>query len=115
MIIKPEACKTELRENMRGGDGTVKITHFVNADALYDKGRLFGTITLEKDCGIGYHTHESDSEIFYVMSGTAEYNDNGETKTVYAGDVLVCAKGEGHSIKNIGETSVVLTALIVYA
>ena len=42
MIRKPDEFKTELRENMRGGEGTVKITHFVDADALYEKGRLFG-------------------------------------------------------------------------
>ena len=115
MIIKPEQLKTELRENMRGGDGTVKITHLVDADKLYQKGRLFATITIDKNCGIGYHTHDADSEIFHVLSGTAEYDDNGTVKTVTAGDVLVCAKGEGHSIKNNGDIPVVLTALIVYA
>jgi quercetin dioxygenase-like cupin family protein len=115
MIIKPEQKKTEIRENMRGGDGAVKITHHVDASALYEKGRLFATLTLEKDCGIGYHTHETDSEIFVVTSGTAEYNDNGEVSTVCTGDVLVCKKGEGHSIKNIGDEPVNLTALIIYA
>ena len=115
MIRKPEEFKTELRENMRGGDGTVKITHFVTSDELYEKGRLFATITLEKDCGIGYHVHESDSEIFVVRTGSAEYNDNGNTVTVSAGDVLICAKGEGHSIKNNNDEPCEITALIVYA
>ena len=115
MIRKPDEFKTELRENMRGGDGTVKLTHFVTSDELYEKGRLFGTITLEKNCGIGYHTHDADSEISVVRKGTAEYNDNGTSVTVSAGDVLVCAKGEGHSIKNNNDEPVELTALIVYA
>lgn len=115
MIIRPEQKNTEYRENMRGGDGTVKITHHVDSSLLCDKGRLFATITLDKDTGIGYHTHDADSEIFVVVSGNAEYNDNGTVKTASAGDVLVCKKGEGHSIKNIGDEPVVLTALIVYA
>jgi len=33
--------KVELRENMRGGDGTVKITNFVDKEALCEKARLF--------------------------------------------------------------------------
>lgn len=115
MIIKPEKFKSEIRENMRGGDGSVKITHFVDADKLYDKGRLFASLTLEKDCGIGYHMHDTDSEIFVVTQGVAEYNDNGNIVTVSKGDVLVCAKGEGHSIKNNNDEPVILTALIVYA
>ena len=115
MIIKPEACKTELRENMRGGDGTVEIRNLVSADKLLDKGRLFAEITLPVGASIGYHVHEADSEIFRLLEGTAEYSDNGEIKTVTAGDVLVCGVGEGHSIKNIGDTPVIMTALIIYA
>ena len=115
MIRKTDEFKTELRENMRGGDGTVKLTHFVSSDELYEKGRLFGTITLEKGCGIGYHTHDADSEIFVVQSGTAEYSDNGNIVTVKQGDVLICPKGEGHSIKNNCDEPVVLTAIIGYA
>ena len=115
MIRKPENFKTELRENMRGGDGIVKISHFVNADELYEKGRLFAQLTLEKNCGIGYHTHDADSEIFVIQSGSAVYNDNGNECIVTKGDVLVCAKGEGHSIKNINDEPVIMTALIVYA
>ena len=115
MIIKPNELKTELREHMRGGDGTVKITHLAVEKELYGKGRLFAQITLEPGCGIGYHTHDADSEIFHILSGKAIYSDNGAEKEVYAGDVLICPKGEGHSIKNAGDTDVVLTALIVYA
>jgi len=115
MIRKPNECICETRESMRGGDGTVEICHLVNADELYDKGRLFATITLKQGCSIGYHVHELDSEIFHILEGSAQYSDNGNIMTVSKGDVLICKKGEGHSIKNIGKSPVVLTALIVYA
>lgn len=114
MIRKQNECVTEIRENMRGGEGSVKICHHVNADELNDKGRLFATITLEKGCGIGYHIHDNDCEIFHIREGVAEYSDNGDVKTVTEGDVLICNKGEGHSIKNAGDIPVVLTALIIY-
>lgn len=115
MIINQEQMKVEYRENMREGSGTVKIVNLVPADKLLDKGRLFATITLAPGCSIGYHVHEKDSEIFHILSGNAVYNDNGEEKSVSAGQVLVCAPGEGHAIKNEGDTDVVLSALIIYA
>ena len=115
MIIETGNLNTEYRDNMRGGDGRVKITHLVSENELCGKGRLFAQITLEPGCGIGYHTHDADSEIFHILEGCAIYSDNGSEKRVNAGDVLDCPKGEGHSIKNAGDDRVVLTALIVYA
>ncbi len=115
MIRKAEDCKIELREHMRDGDGTVQITHFSTAEELNEKGRLFGKITLNPGCGIGFHVHETDSELFYIIKGTAEYDDNGTKVTVSAGDVTVCPAGTGHSITNKTDEVVELVAVIVYA
>lgn len=115
MIFSNNDCKVEYRENMRGGDGTVEIRNLVNADALLGKGRLFAEITLPVGASIGYHVHEADSEIFRVLEGEGEYDDNGTVKAVKAGDVLVCGVGEGHSIKNTGAAPFKMTALIIYA
>ena len=105
---------TELRENMRGGDGTVEVTHFASAEELNEKGRLFGKITLKPGCSIGYNVHEKDSELFYVMKGEALYNDNGVESVVSAGDVMLCPAGTGHSVANNGQEDVELCAVIVY-
>ena len=115
MIRKLAECKIERREHMRDGDGTVQITNFVQASELCDKGRLFGKITLEPGCSIGYHIHEKDSELFYILKGTAEYNDNGEKTTVSAGDIAITPMGGGHSIANRSNEMVELVALILYA
>ena len=116
MIRKKEDCKIEYREKMRDGNGTVELTSFIaSADELNNKGRLFSKITLKSGCSIGFHIHENDSELFYILSGTAEYNDNGEIKTVTAGDVTVCPAGTGHGIANNGDETVELVAVIVYA
>ena len=106
--------KTELRENMRGGDGTVVVTSFVSAEELNEKGRLFGKITLKPGCGIGFHIHETDSELFYILKGTAVYDDNGTKTTVTAGNVTLTPAGTGHAIKNESDEDVELIALIVY-
>ena len=115
MIKKSEDFKTEIRENMRGGEGSVVVSNFVTAEELNNKGRLFGKIILKPGCGIGYHVHETDSELFYIIKGTAVYDDNGEKCTVSAGQVTLTPAGSGHSIKNEGTEDVELIALIVYA
>ncbi|MBR5528730.1 MAG: cupin domain-containing protein [Clostridia bacterium] len=115
MIKKHDEFTPELRENMRGGDGTVSVCNFITEDDLNGKGRLFGKITLKPGCGIGYHVHEKDSELFYVLKGTATYDDNGVKSVITAGDVTVTPAGSGHSVKNEGTEDVELVALIVYA
>ena len=115
MIRKAAECKKEYRENMRGGDGTVELTSFASSEELYNKGRLFANITLKPGCSIGYHVHEKDSELFYLIKGEAIYNDNGEEYPVSAGDVMICPAGTGHAITNKGEEVVELCAVIVYA
>ena len=115
MIRKADECRVEFREHMRGGGGTAKMTHFIDGPAeLNEKGRLFCMITLEPGCGIGYHIHDKDAELFYIVKGSAEYSDNGEIETVSAGDVTICPAGEGHSITNRTDETVELVAVIVY-
>ena len=116
MIRRENECTVEFREHMRDGDGTVQLTNFINdPKELCEKGRLFSKITLNPGCSIGYHVHETDSELFYILKGTAEYSDNGTIRTVSAGDVTICPPGEGHSIANRTEEIVELVAVIVYA
>ena len=116
MIRKQNECNVEFREHMRDGKGTVELTSFIaGPEELCGKGRLFSRITVKPGCSIGYHIHDNDSELFYLMKGTAEYNDNGELKTVKEGDVTICPAGTGHGIENKGTETVEIIAVIVYA
>ena len=115
MIKKAADVQPEYRENMRGGNGTVALTNFVTPAEMNDKGRLFANITLKPGCSIGYHVHENDTELFYLMKGEALYNDNGTECVLHAGDVMVCPAGTGHAVANNGQEDVELCAVIVYA
>ena len=115
MIKKAADFKTVYNEKMRGGNGIVEITNFATPEELNNKGRLFANITLKPGCGIGFHMHENESELFYVMKGQALYNDNGTEYIVNAGDVMICPAGTGHAVSNNGEEVVELCAVIVYA
>ncbi|MBR4727640.1 MAG: cupin domain-containing protein [Clostridia bacterium] len=115
MVIRTEDCKIEQRPQMRGGDGTVQITHFVGKEALLGKGRLFARITLAPGCSIGEHVHEGDSELFVVERGCPTYDDGGVSVEAKPGDVLICPPETAHAIKNNTAETVDLIALIVYA
>lgn len=114
MIRDAKDCVKEYREHMRDGDGTVEITNLATPAELNEKGRLFANITLKPDCGIGFHMHEKESELFYIIRGDAEYNDNGVIKEVHAGDVTICPPGTGHGITNRTKEVVELVAVILH-
>lgn len=104
MIKRNSDMKTDLRENMRGGDGTVAITEVLLKGEYKGNARLVGEITLAPGCSIGEHIHENEEEIFYIIEGTATYNDNGKTVILNKGDSCVCLGGEHHSLANRQET-----------
>jgi quercetin dioxygenase-like cupin family protein len=115
MIKKAADFTTEYREHMRDGNGTVELTSFATPEELNNKGRLFANITLKPGCSIGYHVHEADSELFYLMKGEVLYNDNGVECTLTAGDVMICPVGTGHAIANNSQEVAEICAVIVYA
>ena len=116
MIRRKEECRTEYREKMRGGDGTAIVTSLIaGPEELNGKGRLFNRVQLNPGSSIGYHVHEQDAELFYILAGTGVYSDNGTEKAVRAGDVTICETGHGHSIANTGEDPLEIVAVIVYA
>ena len=112
MIRQASGMVPEKRERMRGGDGTVTLTPALQPGD-YDAGlRLFSRITLPAGASIGYHIHEGEEELFYFLAGTAEFNDNGEIRTVHAGDATVTRCGQGHSVRNTGDVPVEILAVI---
>ena len=113
MIKRADEYELQPREAVRGGEGTALFTHLLSADERPGASRLFATITLPPDASIGVHSHEGETEVFYVLQGFAEYNDNGKMVTIEEGDTAACASGESHGIKNIGQEELVLMAVII--
>lgn len=114
MVKRKGSYETLKNENMRGGEGIVIMEHLLTPSELYEKGRLFAKITVNPGCSIGKHIHEGEMECFYIIAGTVEFSDNGETVTLNAGDTALTISGEGHSVKNTGDVPVEMMALILY-
>ncbi|EOS40623.1 cupin domain-containing protein [Lachnospiraceae bacterium] len=100
-------------ENMAGGEGHVIIKKLLGEKELNGKCRLYAEVTLEKGCSLGYHVHHNESETYYILSGEGEYDDNGSTRPVKAGDVTFTPDGCGHGLKNTGLEDLVFMALII--
>ena len=84
------------------------------ADERYGTGRIFNHLFLEPGCEVGWHVHHGDGETYYVLKGQGEYSDNGTMTTLGPGDVAFVDDGEGHSLKNVGQETMEVIALILY-
>ena len=116
IIRRNEERESLLLEKRFGGPGFVKVSKIINSDGeLYNKGRLFNECILEKDCGIGFHMHEGDGEIYVILEGEAEYEDNDHSVvTLHQGDITITYSGEGHGITNVKDEPCKVLALILY-
>ena len=105
----------EYVEAMAGGPGKVYKRSIIRGpEDLHGSGRLFAHMLLEKDCGVGEHTHDGDYELYYLLSGEAEYTDNGKTVTLHPGDITYTGSGESHGIVNRKDTPCEFIAIILY-
>lgn len=111
MLTRSNEITTEVREGMRGGAGSAKIALF--KEFLPAKLRLFGVITLNKGDEIGKHVHETETEVYYILSGEAVADDNGETVVLKAGDALFTGGGAFHSIRNDKDEQLSFIAAII--
>jgi mannose-6-phosphate isomerase-like protein (cupin superfamily) len=113
MIKRQADMEKEVRERMRGGTGTVEMTHIYRKDELKGKTRLFARLRLPPGSSIGYHTHDGEEEVFYILRGTATVTDQGAISTLGAGDAILTGGGGGHAIANNGSDTVELLAVIL--
>ena len=112
MWIKQSDMPVEVREAMRGGTGSVQLQDVLPQGKPVHM-RLMSIITLNPGDSIGYHTHDNETEIFYIASGQGNVDDNGTKVTVSAGDSISTGGGAGHSVACAGNAPLVMVAVIV--
>ena len=113
MIRKSSDMEVEVREHMRGGEGSVTFRHMLKPDDFTAPVRLCSVLTIPPGAGIGAHQHLTEDEIYIVAHGSGMLDD-GTTKTrVTSGDVVLTGNGETHAIHNDGDKPLELIAVIV--
>lgn len=115
-MIRKASERTTTIAQKYNGKGTVSMCPIIfSNEELNNKGRLFNHITVAPGNEFGYHVHNGESEIYYVLGGKGEYNDNGNTVIIEKGDVTFTQPGEGHGVKSVGEEPLEVLALILFA
>ena len=94
------------------GVGEVKIEKILDEE-LADKCGLYAKVTIPAGSVLGYHEHHGNGENYFVLSGSAVYDDNGQKRTIKPGDSTWTPDGSGHGVDNSqGKEDLVFMALI---
>lgn len=94
MLIDFTAMGTETIPNFLGGEGEIQAQMYVD-----NLNRILHGI-LPPGSSIGSHTHETSSEIIYILSGTGKVKYDDSEEPLKAGDCHYCPKGHAHALIN---------------
>jgi len=75
-------------------------------------GGLVRLLCFEPDQSVDVHKHPRGDEVFYVLSGRAEFSVGKETARIEGGSFVKAAAGTFHSWKNGSERLILVSVLI---
>lgn len=113
MFRSSQEMPREVAEGRRGGKGPVESVIIFRDGELKAPVRLFNRVTILPGSSIGYHVHEKEEEVYYILRGQGVVNDNGVQRPVGPGDALLTGDGAGHAIENTGTEPLEMVAVIV--
>ena len=96
MLIDFDSMEETVIPHFKGGEREIAARMYVDGRNKIMRGRLVS------GASIGGHTHDTSSEIIFVLSGTGRVLYDGGEETVTAGQCHYCPKGHGHSLQNTG-------------
>lgn len=94
MILDFSSMESSVFPNFLGGEGTLRAQMQVD-----DLNRILHGV-LPSGSSIGLHTHETSSEIIYILSGHGTVLIDGGAEALKPGDCHYCPKGHTHSLIN---------------
>lgn len=106
MILDFDAMEETLVPHMRGGEKEVRAKMHTD-----ERGKIMRA-RMAPGASIGLHTHETSSEIIYILRGTGKFLYDGAWEPFGPGVCHYCPKGHSHSLVNDGAEDVVFFAVI---
>lgn len=94
MLIDFDSIPETVISHMRGGEKEVRAHMYTDPLCKIMKG------TLIPGASIGLHTHETNSEIIYILSGTGKILYDDGCESLGPGSCHYCPKGHSHSLIN---------------
>ena len=84
MLINFDAMEETVTPGFLGGEGTLRARRWTDELGKIMRG------TLDPGSSIGYHTHETSSEIIYILSGTGKVLCDGAYEALGPGSCHYC-------------------------
>jgi len=106
MLINFQDMEEDVIPHMRGGEKEFAVKSFADGKCKIMRGRLI------PGASIGLHTHETNCEVIYVLSGEGKVLFDGQLHPVSAGSCSYCPKGGSHSLINDGGEDLIFFAVI---
>ncbi len=106
MIIDFKNEQAQEFENFKGGEKSLLAKMFFDGNNRILHG------VLESGATIGLHTHETNSEIIYILKGKGKVLYNGEYEKVEEGMCHYCPKGHTHSLINDSDSDLEFFAVV---
>ena len=106
MVIDWTEIPEQAMPQFKGGDGITWARMQFDGQNRIMLGRL------QPGCSIGMHTHETNSEIMHVISGTAKVIMDGKIEIISAGQTHYCPKGHTHMTEPAGMEDLVILAVV---
>jgi len=106
MLIDFSKMEPMTEHNFRGGLNDI----FTCAQAEEAVKIIRGTIP--KGASIGMHTHTTDFEVMYIISGKAESTLDGVKDTLLPGMCQYCPQGHSHDLVNVGNEDLVFLGVV---
>ena len=92
--------------NFMGGEGHIRARMRVDSNGKIMRG------SLEPGASIGLHTHETNSEIIYVLEGQGKVLCDGAYEPLGPGSCHYCPKGHAHSLINDSAADLLFFAVV---
>ena len=107
MVIDFNKIEEVANPQFKGGEGDTMFRTYNDGQNKIMRGRL------DVGCSIGYHRHEANSEIIFILSGEARcLYDDGEERLV-PGQCHYCPVGHSNSLINTSDTEPLVFFAIV--
>jgi len=105
-MIDFEKTEKKVMPNFYGGDKEYRASMFTDEMNKIMKGVLI------PGASIGFHKHETSSEIIFFLSGKGKVILEDGEERVEAGLCHYCRKGSSHSLVNDGDEDLIFYAVV---
>ena len=106
MLIDFKNMTANVIKNFKGGEKEAALKIYDDKQNKIICGKLI------PGASIGLHTHETDCEIIYILSGKGKVLYDGKYEIVSAGDCHYCPNGHSHSLINDSEDDLIFFAVV---